>query len=104
MGDRAARLRLDTTGRIIAETGMEAALGVAGPDVVGAHGHELVSVLGRTIDVTGEPTVETEVDGDTCLRLGVADGDDIMVFATPAAPDEQAPGGTWVYLARASRV
>lgn len=104
VGEAPACLRLDTAGRIIAAAGMEVALGVAGPEVVGTHGHELVSVLARTIDVTGAPTVETEEDGDTCLRLGVADGDDILVFATPAAPDEQDAGGTWVYLARASRV
>ena len=104
VGDRPARLRLDTTGRIIAEDGLQAALGIPGPDVVGTHGHELVTVLGRTLAVTGDPEVESEEDGATRLRLAVADGDDIVVFATDAAADEQGPGGTWVYLARASRV
>ncbi|MCB1017791.1 MAG: hypothetical protein KDB10_22085, partial [Acidimicrobiales bacterium] len=102
VGRDAARLRLDAAGTVVAAAGLHAALGVADDDVIGRHGEELPAVLGRHLDLAGPPlVVAAESDGDTTLRLPASDGDDVVVFTTPAGRD--GADGTWVHLARASR-
>lgn len=100
VGDRAAALRLDAAGTIVAATGLADALGVPDDEVVGIHGEELTAVLGRTLDLAGGAEVERTEDADTTLRIPAVDGDDVVVFATPAT---DGAGGTWVHLARTSR-
>ncbi len=100
VGDRAAALRLDAGGTIVAATGLADALGVPDDDVIGRHGEELPSLLARTLPLAGGAAIEREEGDDTTLRIPAADGDDVVVFATPVT---DAAGGTWVHLARASR-
>ncbi len=100
VGDQAAVLQLDAGGTIVEATGLADALGVPDHDVVGLHGDELTAALGRTVPLTGDAAVERTEGEDTTLRIPAADGDDIVVFATPATGPA---GGTWVHLARASR-
>lgn len=103
VGDRPARLRLDASGSIVAVDGLEEALGLEPATLIGVHGADLVDVLGRSIDLIGGPSVEADEGGDQTLRIGGAGGDDLLVFATPAAADDHHDSGTWVYLARSSR-
>jgi MoaA/NifB/PqqE/SkfB family radical SAM enzyme len=103
VGDHPARLRLDRTGVILSGEGLEQALGVPAADVIGAEGRALAEILGRSIQLAGEPAVQATAGDDTTLRIAAADGDDLMVFTTPAAADERHGTGTWVFLARCSR-
>ena len=103
VGDHPARLRLDASGTILASDGLETAVGVPADEVLGVHGNDLVAALGRSIDFAGPPEVEDQAHDDQVLRIAVAGGDDLLVFSTPAAADEQHGAGTWVYLVRQSR-
>lgn len=100
VGEHAAVLRLDADGRVIAVDGLHAALGVADDAVLGVHGDDLTSRLAEHLPLSGPAEVRQAEGDDTTLRIPVADGDDVLVFATPARDPD---GGTWVHLILASR-
>ena len=100
VGEHAAVLRLDADGRVIAVDGLQAALGVADDAVLGVHGDDLTSRLAEHLPLSGPAEVRQAEGDDTTLRIPAADGDHVLVFATPARDPD---GGTWVHLIRASR-